>query len=249
MKISVIMASFNSEVTIATAIESFLAQDYPDRELLVIDGASRDGTCGIVQSYASPLITLYSEPDKGIYDAMNKGLARFTGAAFGFLNSDDRYRDPTVLSQLAAALGTADLVTGSLNFVRDHDGSPPLRVWPAELYQAGAFRRGWSLPHPTTYARRAVYDRVGPFDASFRSAGDYDWLLRALEVEGFRHGLVPATLIDMKMGGESTAGLRSFLQNTREYLLSRQRRLGTGAVDMAVIRNILRKLRQLKLRR
>ena len=246
MKISTIMACYNSAATIGTAIESFLAQDHADKELIVIDGASRDRTCEIVRSFDSPQITLVSEPDAGIYDAMNKGLARFTGDAFGFLNSDDRYHNATALSRIANGLLGADLVTGTLEFVRAHDGSAPVRVWNAEMYRPGAFRRGWSVPHPTTYARSDVFKRLGEFDSSLRSAGDYDWLLRAFEIEGFSHAIIPETIVDMKIGGESTAGLRALVQNSREYLRVRRNRLGTGPVDMAILRNALRKLQQLR---
>lgn len=244
MKISVIMASFNSEATIGGSIESFLAQDYPDRELLVIDGASRDRTAEIAASYRSPLISVVSEPDKGIYDGMNKGLARMTGEAFGFLNSDDRYHAADVLSLVAEGLQNAPIVTGSLRFVRNHDGSPPVRIWRAERYVPGAFRRGWSLPHPTTYARREVRDAVGEFDISNRSAGDYDWLMRALEVSGFAHAVLDETLVDMMTGGESTRSLGAVFRNSMEMLRARQLRLGAGPVDIALFRNIIRKINQ-----
>src|SRR5215813_5608175 len=108
MKISVVTASFNSEATIGFTIESFLKQKHPDKEMLVIDGASRDGTLKIVQSFASPEIQMLSEPDKGVYDAMNKGFRRFGGDAVGFLNSDDTFHDADVLSDVAAGFADAD---------------------------------------------------------------------------------------------------------------------------------------------
>lgn len=248
MKISVIMVCFNSEATIRFAVDSFLAQDHTDRELIVVDGASRDRTVEIVRNYQSPLITLTSEPDLGLYDAMNKGLRRFTGDAFGFLNSDDRYHDPQALSRIAAGLANADLVTGDLDFVRTHDGFSPVRVWKAGRYRPGAFRRGWSVPHPTTYARRAVFEKVGEFDLSFPLAADYDWLLRALEIEGFRHSIITSTLVNMMVGGKSTAGVRAVLQNTYEKLKVRQSRLEAGFADAAIIYNAVMKLKQLSVR-
>jgi glycosyltransferase len=200
------MAAFNSQATIGQAIESFLEQDHADKELIVVDGASRDDTCAIVEGFDSPLIRLYSEPDKGIYDAMNKGLRRMTGDAFGCLNSDDCYARPDALGLIATALDQVDVVSGQLYFVRDHDGSPPVRIWQPEKHRPGAYANGFSLPHPSTYARRTVLDRVGEFDLRYRVAGDYDWLLRALEIEGFSHEVIDEVLVNMRIGGESTGG-------------------------------------------
>ncbi|NGM44568.1 glycosyltransferase [Rhodobacter sp. SGA-6-6] len=245
MKISVVMAAWNSQATIATAIGSFLEQDHPDKELIVVDGASRDATCEIVRGFGSPLITLHSEPDKGIYDAMNKGLARVSGDAFGCLNSDDRYARKDSLGLIAAALETADLVSGVLHFVREHDGSPPVRRWVPVVHRKGAYARGYTLPHPTTYARRRVLDRVGKFSTDYRSASDYDWLMRALEIEGFSHAIINEVLVDMRLGGESTGGLRSVVNNAREMLAIRRNRLGSGMIDMALFLNLAKKLKQL----
>lgn len=243
-KVSVIMAAYNSGATIGRAVESFLAQDHPDKELIVIDGASHDDTCAIVEAFNSPLIQLHSQPDKGIYDAMNKGLARVTGDAFGCLNSDDCYARPDALRLIAKGLEGADLVSGHLNFVREHDGSAPVRVWRPEQYGTDAYRRGFSLPHPTTYARRAVLDRVGLFSTEYRSASDYDWLMRALAVHGFSHAVIDAVLVNMRIGGESTSGVSAILQNSRELLAIRHHRLGTGPIDAALFINLIKKFRQ-----
>ncbi len=245
MKISTIMVCRNAEATIAGAIASFLAQDHADGELILVDGASTDRTMEIVAGFGDPRILAKSEPDAGIYDAMNKGLARMTGDAFGFLNADDRYHDATALSRIALALETHDMATGHLNFVAAHDGSAPRRIWKASPYRQGAFRRGWMPAHPTTYANRAVYDRTGPFDPSYRNAGDYDWMLRALEIDRASLAVIDATLIDMAVGGASTAGLSAKLLNARELARARRRRLGTTGFDAAAILMPLRKLPQI----
>lgn len=245
MKISTIMVCRNSAPTIAGSVASFLVQDHPYKELIVVDGASTDDTLKVLAEFESPEVKVESGPDRGIYDAMNKGLARFGGDAFGFLNADDRYFDRFALSKIADALGEADLVTGHLNFVSKH-GTPPARVWQADVYRRGAFRRGWAPAHPTTYASRSVYERVGPFETSFKIAGDYDWLLRALEIEGVSHATIDATLVDMALGGVSTAGWRTPFDNARETLRARQMRLGVGAIDSALILGLCRKLAQLR---
>lgn len=244
MKISVIMAAYNSQATIARAIGSFLSQTHPDKELIVIDGASHDKTCAIVSAFNSPLIRLYSAPDRGIYDAMNKGLRHITGDAFGCLNSDDCYAHDDVLATISIALQTTDLISGTLHFVTEHDGSPPVRVWRPSPFYKGAYRRGFSLPHPTTYATLKVLARVGEFSTEYQSASDYDWLLRALEIEGFSHGVTEDVLVNMRMGGESTAGLRAIWNNTRELLKIRRNHLGSGVMDAAVFYNIFVKIRQ-----
>ena len=245
MKISVVMAAYNSQATIAKSIESFLEQDHPDKELLVIDGASKDRTRDIVENFGSPSIRLFSEPDKGIYDAMNKGLRRVDGDAFGCLNSDDCYARPDALSIIARALESTDLVSGRLNFVREHDDSPPVRVWQPKPHRKGAYAMGYSLPHPTTYARRQVLQRVGEFGTQYRSAGDYDWILRALELEGFSHGVVKEVIVNMRLGGDSTSGVKAIWNNSRGLLRVRQDRLGSGFVDLAVFLNLASKARQL----
>ncbi|MDD7971984.1 glycosyltransferase family 2 protein [Roseinatronobacter alkalisoli] len=244
MKISVIMAAYNSQATIGRAIESFLAQAHPDKELIVIDGASKDNTCAIVENFNSPLIRLHSEHDNGIYDAMNKGLRRISGDAFGCLNSDDCYARPDALALIADALKDADIVSGRLHFVREHDGSAPVRRWHPELHRPGAYARGFSLPHPTSYARRTVLERVGEFSTQYRSASDYDWLMRALEIEGFSHAIIDEVLVNMRIGGESTAGLRAIWKNSRELLEVRQKRLGSGVLDIAMVLNLYRKFMQ-----
>ena len=247
MKISVIMAAYNSQATIGQAISSFLEQDYHDKELIVIDGASSDRTCEIVRAFDSPLISLHSGPDKGIYDAMNKGLCRVTGDAFGCLNSDDKFHDATVLTKIAHSLEKVDLVSGHLHFVREH-GNVPVRVWRPVCHTPGAFARGFTLPHPATYARREVLERVGEFSIAYRSAGDYDWLMRALELELFRHAVIGEVLVDMRIGGESTGGLNVIIKNSREMLEIRRKRLGSGIVDAALFLNLFIKLKQVLLR-
>lgn len=246
MKISTIMVCRNAARTIRGAVASFLAQDHPDKELLVIDGASTDGTQEIVESFSSPLITLRSAPDRGLYDAMNKGLAAFSGDAFGFLNADDRYHDAGVLSLIAEGLASHEMVVGDLAFVTGHDGGRVVRHWAARAIRPGDFARGFSLAHPPTYARRSVYDRVGPFELQYAVAADYDWLLRAVEIEGITPGIVPGTLVDMAMGGISTSGLGARLRNAREKLRVRQARLGSGPVDAALFLGPLRSLGQLR---
>jgi glycosyltransferase involved in cell wall biosynthesis len=244
MRISTLTVCFNSAATIRHTIESFLAQTHDDKELLVIDGGSSDDTCAIVESYQSPLISLVSEPDRGMYDGLNKGLRRFSGEAVGVLNSDDRYTSDESLSLIARALARADIVHGDLRFVSNHNGGQILRTWDGTDPPASGFRSGWMPAHPTFYARREVVDAVGEFDLSYKTASDYHWMIRAVALQEFRLGRIDACLVDMMVGGRSTSGIASYLHHNLEALKVRQTLLGAGPVDLALLMKPARKLGQ-----
>jgi glycosyltransferase involved in cell wall biosynthesis len=244
MKISVITVSYNAEATIRHTVESFLAQDHADREMVVIDGASKDATLDIIKSYNSPLIRIFSEPDKGMYDALNKGLKLYSGDAFGVLNADDRYHDDSALSRIVRVLTTHDMAHGHLDFVRNHEGREVVRTWRAENRPGRGFRTGWMPAHPTFYVHRRVADAVGPFDLSYQTASDYDWMLRAIEHHEFSLGMAKGVLVDMMTGGRSTAGIASHVHHNLEALRARQKWLHAGVVDFALIAKPARKLGQ-----
>ncbi|MEX0852699.1 MAG: glycosyltransferase family 2 protein [Bauldia sp.] len=244
MRVSVVTVCFNSARTIRSALESFFAQDHPDKELVVVDGASTDGTLAMVEAFAGEDLTVMSAPDRGIYDAMNKGLAAFSGDAVGFLNSDDRFKDGQVLSRIAAALKAADIVHGNLDFVSDHETGAVVRRWRSSAFRKHCFAGGWMPPHPTFYVRRAVVEAVGGFDLGYRTAADYDFMLRAMEFYDFRTTFVDSTLIDMRYGGDSTAGLRAYLRGNLEARRSRRTWLNAGIVDRAFFAKPLSKVTQ-----
>ena len=249
MKISVITVCFNAERTIGTTVDSFLNQSHPEKELIVVDGASRDGTVRLVESFARPEITIHSELDKGLYDAMNKGLALYRGDAVGFLNADDCFSNKDSLASIAAALETCDMVSGNLDFVRDHQSAMVVRRWRGRPYAAGDFRRGWMAAHPTFYVRRRVVELVGRFDLTYRIAADYDFMLRAYELHNFRSRHVAEVLVHMQQGGASTAGLKAYWLSNREALRSRQRWLRSGMIDYALFGKPFGKLHQFFVRK
>ena len=242
-----VVVCLNSASTVAYPLESFLAQDHPDKELVIVDGGSTDGTLATIKNYGlAENAIVVSEPDNGIYDAMNKGLKTFTGDAVGFLNSDDRFTDRTSLSTIAAALEDADMVHGDLDFVASHKGGRVVRRWRARDFRPGAFRRGWMPAHPTFYVRRKVVNTVGPFDTSYGLAADYDYMLRAVELNAFRLRRIERVLVNMQHGGASTAGLRAYLRSNFESHRSRCARLGIRPFDIrALLAKPLRKLPQL----
>jgi glycosyltransferase involved in cell wall biosynthesis len=245
MKISVITVCLNAERTIGLALESFLRQSHPDKELVVIDGASTDDTLGVVGSFRSDCIRIASEPDRGIYDAMNKGLRGFTGEAVGFLNSDDRFADLDALAAIDDALGAADIVFGDLDFVSSHEPRRIVRRWRTGRFVPGSFRRGWMPAHPTFYCRRAVAETVGEFDLRYSIAADYDYMLRCLELMQFSSAAVGRVLVDMQHGGRSSSGTLAMIQHNLEALGARRRHLGAGLIDYALFAKPLRKASQL----
>lgn len=210
----------------------------------MVDGASSDETLSIVHSYPQEQMRLLSEPDRGMYDALNKGLRLYTGDAIGVLNSDDCYHDRFVLSRISEALQEADVAHGSLNFVENQLTKRVVRRWRATPKPSKGFRSGWMPAHPTFYVRRTVAEAVGDFDLELKVASDYDWMLRAIELFGFRSVLIDQVMIDMMQGGKSTKGIWSHVAHNIEALHSRRKWLGSGPVDYALVAKPARKLGQ-----
>lgn len=244
MRISVVTVCRNAAATIGETLSSFFAQTYAAKHLIVVDGDSTDETMSVVRGYACDQLSIICEPDRGLYDAMNKGLGAFDGEAVGFLNADDRFHDPGALAAIAAALGEADICYGDLDYVDPARRERVVRRWRATPWRKGAFRRGWMPAHPTFYCRRAVIDRVGAFDLSYRLAADYDFMLRALELGDFRVAQAPKVLVDMADGGLTSVDLAARLRHNLEALASRRRWLGAGLVDYALFAKPLSKTSQ-----
>lgn len=219
-RISVITAVYNRCDTVAQALDSVLAQSHPAVESVVIDGASTDGTLGVLERYRHRLGVLVSEPDQGLYDALNKGIRHASGDVVGFLHADDLYADDQVLARIAAAFDDpqVEAVYGDLVYVRHDDVSQVVRYWQAGPFDPAALRQGWMPPHPTFYVRRSVYERLGLFDTRFRIAADYDTVLRFLAGGGIRTAYIPQVLIRMRTGGVSNRSLGNLLRKSREDL-------------------------------
>lgn len=203
MKISIITVAFNAAPTIADALISVATQTHPEIEHIVVDGASKDGTQAVVARNSSRVTKFVSEPDHGIYDAMNKGIGLATGEVVGFINADDFYADDTVLTRVAAAFSdpAVDACFADLLYVDQHDSRRIVRYWKSCAYRPGMFERGWVPPHPTFFARRSVYEKLGGFNLDFPLAADMELMLRFLAVHKIRSVYLPETLIKMRMGG------------------------------------------------
>ena len=244
MKISVITVCRNSQATIRFTIESFLRQTYSDKEMIVIDGLSTDSTLDIVRSYSADSISLRSEADSGIYDAMNKGLRRYSGEAVGFLHSDDAFHDEHALARIAEGLSKADVVFGDLQMVRDHTSKTVARIWHPGRFTRLGVHTGWVPPHPTLYVRRKVFDAVGPFNTKYYIAADYDFMLQALMIHRFSSCYIPSTLVDFQLGGTSTQGWRSSVRANLECLDVRRRHFGYLPIDLAFFGRPIRRFGQ-----
>lgn len=223
MKISIITATYNSGTTLRDTMESVLRQTYQDIEYLVIDGASKDNTRDIIQKYEPRFegkLRWVSEPDKGIYDAMNKGIAMATGDVVGILNSDDFYTSETVLERLVGVLERtgADAVYGDIHFVEPEDLSKSVRYYSSKSFRRWMMRLGFMPAHPSFYCRRCVYEQYGTFDCSFRVAADFENLLRLIFVHRIKTCYVPLDCVTMRTGGASTSGLASHRQILRDHL-------------------------------
>jgi glycosyltransferase involved in cell wall biosynthesis len=260
VKLTLITVCRNAASVIAETLESALAQDHGDLELVVIDGASTDGTVEILREFEQrvngqaagslpgdpaeggtvdvlevpktrpsraesrdgPRMILISESDKGIYDAMNKGLRAATGEVIGFLNAGDLLMGPRVLRQVVAEFerSNADAVYGDIIMVDEHDIHKVHRTWLSGGYRRENFRKGWMPPHVATFIRKSVYDKYGHFNTDLRIGSDYEILLRFLYKHKISTVHLPELLVRFRLGGMSNGNLKQILQANREVRAS-----------------------------
>lgn len=220
MKISVVTVCFNAVNTIAAALQSVAAQTHPDVEHIVIDGGSNDGTLERIAEHGKHLAYFVSEPDRGIYDAMNKGLAKANGDIICFLNADDHYASPHILSHVARhmAEGALDAVIGDVAFFRPGQPERIVRRFRSGRFRPGRFAWGWMPAHPGLFLRREVVERVGKFKIDYKIAGDFEFIVRAFHGHSLRYRHLPEIMVNMQTGGTSTAGLRSTILLNKEVL-------------------------------
>jgi glycosyltransferase involved in cell wall biosynthesis len=204
MKISIITVTFNSASTLRDAIESVINQTYTNIEYIIIDGKSIDGTIDIVKSYGSKVSKFISEPDKGLYDAMNKGIKLATGEIIGILNSDDLYFDEYVIENVAKIFEAypIDCLWGDLVYFKDNPNKF-IRIWKSGEYKPGIFKTGWMPPHPTFFVKKEIYEKYGYFKLEFSIAADYELMLRFLEKYRIKGYYLPKFLVKMRAGGKA----------------------------------------------
>lgn len=200
-------------------------QGYSDLEYIIVDGGSKDATLDIVGRYPDLVTACISEPDQGIYDAMNKGIQRATGDVIGILNSDDFYLNDQVLHEVAELFGAdpeLEVVLGDVDFVNDDDLSRPVRHYPTGNFKPWMFRFGLMPPHPAVFVRKSAYERVGLYKVGYKIAADFDLLTRLLLVDCAKYQVAHKTWVRMRTGGASTSGMKSNMISTREMKRSLQ---------------------------
>lgn len=238
-RISVVTAVYNRARTLAEALDSVAAQTHPDVEHVIQDGGSTDGTLELIEARTQSNISLVSEPDGGIYDAINKGIARCTGDVIGLMHSDDFFASDRVLELVARAMEDPAIegVYGDLDYVSGTDTDRIIRKWRSGGYTTTSLRRGWMPPHPTLYLRREVYERWGVYDTSFRIAADYDAMLRYMVKGAVRLVHVPEVFVKMRVGGESNKSIGKILRKSREDYRA-LRTNGVGGMGALAMKNL-----------
>lgn len=220
IKISVITVCYNSSSTIIDTLRSVGSQIHPDVEHLVIDGLSSDNTVKVIEENRHPNLVFFSEPDLGIYDAMNKGLARATGEVIGFLNADDFFADAEVLARVAKVFENDPRIEacfGDLVYINE-ENSKVVRYWKSRPYEKGLFARGWSPAHPTFYIRRSAFNRFGQFDQTYHLAADTEFMMRYLERGAVRSVHIPHIQVRMRIGGATNKNWRNIFNQNGEIL-------------------------------
>ena len=223
MKISVITATWNSSRTLRNTLESVLNQDYSDYEVIAVDGGSDDKTLAIIHEFEPKFqgrLKWISEPDRGLYDAMNKGIRMATGDVIGILNSDDFYTSNDVLSTVVKEIEGVDAVYGDIHYVSPHNLTESVRNYSSKNFRRWKMRFGFMPAHPSFYCRRAVYSRFGLFDLDFKVAADFEQLLRLIYVNRIYTKYVPKDFVTMRTGGASSSGLESHKRILRDHLLA-----------------------------
>lgn len=206
MKISIITITYNSAATVEDTIKSVASQDFPDVEYIIVDGLSKDRTLEVVNRYSNHISKVISEKDKGLYDALNKGISLATGDVVGMLHSDDLYADNNVISRIAqkfASDPSIEAVYADLVFVDRDNPEKILRTWKAGEYTEDAFKEGWMPPHPTFFVKKSVYDRFGGFNLDLKLSADYELMLRFIHKHQIKVAYLPETIVKMRMGGIS----------------------------------------------
>ena len=222
MKVSIITATYNSAATIASCMTSVLQQTYPNIEYVIIDGLSTDNTLELVAELKSKNpqanIVMRSEADKGIYDALNKGIDLATGEVIGFVHSDDILANPNTIENIVDALRVPNVngVFGDLQYVTKADTDKVIRHWKSQDFKASLLKKGWMPAHPTLYLKRDVYTKHGGFNLAYKIAADYDFILRVFKDQSYTFKYLPEVIMKMRAGGASNRSLKNIIIKSKE---------------------------------
>jgi glycosyltransferase involved in cell wall biosynthesis len=225
MKVSIVTVTLNNAEYTEDCIKSVISQDYKDIEYIIIDGGSRDGTIEIIKRYEDKIAKWISEPDQGIYDAMNKGIRMASGEVVGILNSDDMYYNPSVLKKVKTIMDnpTTDACYGDLIYVERNNINSVVRYWKSSQYENTLLKKGWILPHPTFFVRKNIYEKYGVFDLTYPLAADYELIVRFLSKFKIRAKYIPEIMIKMRSGGVTNKSLINICKQNMEILNALQK--------------------------
>ena len=214
MKVSIVTPTYNSAKTIVDTILSVNKQDYANIEHIIIDGGSKDNTLELIRNTPNRVKKIISEPDKGIYDAMNKGVALATGDIVGILNSDDFYNSNDVIAKVVKTFqeGEYEGVYGDLEYVDARNTNRVVRYWESKAYKEGLFKKGWHPAHPTFFVQKEVYDKYGNFNLKYKIGADYEIMLRFIEKNRIKVAYIPETLVKMRVGGASNQSIKNIIK-------------------------------------
>lgn len=220
MRISIITATYNSASTIRDTLESVNAQTYPDIEHIIVDGASKDNTLDLVKKYGKRVSLIISEPDKGIYDAMNKGIKAATGDVIGILNSDDFFTSDDVISAIVFAFENNDIdaVYGDVHYVNPENLNKCVRYYSSAVFKPSLFKFGLMPAHPSFYVKRSCYEKYGVYSLDYQIASDFDLLIRFLYTHKIKYRYLKKDFVTMRTGGESTKNLNNRMLLNKEDL-------------------------------
>ncbi|CAN5601539.1 glycosyltransferase family 2 protein [soil metagenome] len=246
MKISIITITYNSAATVEDTIKTVVSQDYKDLEYLIIDGKSKDTTLQIAEKYKDKISKIVSEKDKGLYDALNKGIRYASGDVIGMLHSDDLYANEKVISKVMQKFNddpTIEGVYADLVFVNRSDVNKTMRVWESGEYEEGAFLKGWMPPHPTFFVRKEVYEKFGGFNTELKLSADYELMLRLIHKNQIKMAYLNEVIVKMRMGGVSNVSFFVKLKaNIEDKLAWKLNGLTPGM--MTIVMKPLRKIKQ-----
>jgi len=218
--VSIITVVFNGAKTIGNTIESVMSQTYDNLEHIIIDGGSTDGTIEIIKKYEKYIAKWISEKDKGIYDAMNKGIKLASGGIIGILNSDDFYASENIIEKIVETFNqtNTDAVYGDLEYVDFKDTSKIIRYWKSSEFKPGSFKKGWHPPHPSLYIKKEIYEKYGNFDTNMKVSADFELMLRFFETFGISVQYIPQVIVKMRLGGVSNRSIENRFTGTRSII-------------------------------
>ncbi len=243
MKVTIITVTLNAASTLEASINSVLSQTYSNIEYIIIDGKSKDNTVDIIKKYQDKISCWVSETDRGMYDAINKGIGLATGDIVGLLNSDDLFYSNDVIQSIVETFTSenTDSVYGDLEYVDAEDTDKVFRIWKGKVYRRNRFLLGWMPAHPTFYVKRSIYLKYGGYENHFYSAADYELMCRYLYKLKISSAYLPKLIVKMRMGGQSNRSFKMRVRaNRRDYLAMKK-----NNIPFAFLVSILKPLSKL----